>query len=355
VDAASGQSSTAVERGKYHVALLRLLREGPFSLNFFQAVRLIERLFPERMPVGHFGLPQSEVIRFSARTSLAFPASDVHGFHETESRPNEMEVNFMGLTAMNGPLPFPYVEHLLARTWAKDFASGEFLDLFNHRFVALFYRSWKKYRFFVGYELDNVRGQMNEDPVTMNLYSLLGFGTKGLLHRTAIPDEAMLYYAGLLGRNVPTAQALKQLLSDFLDIPVEIVEFIGTWNPLREEYRTYLWDTSTQSECLGFGAIVGDAVWDPHGTVEVRLGPMSLEQYQDFLPGGDGARKLEGWLRLFGKNEIDFVVHLVLAQEEVPGVLLTSDKGEMRRLGFESWLKNRPFTHDADDVSYRLY
>jgi type VI secretion system protein ImpH len=356
MDATSGQPNAAVEvEDSYNdAALLHMLREEPFSIRFFQAVRLLERLFPERMPVGYFVSPQNEVVRFSSRTSLTFPASEVHSFRRNDSRPNGLEVNFLGLTTINGPLPHPYAEHLLDRMRGKDYAPGDFFDLFNHRFVSLFYRSWKKYRFFVGYELDKARGRLSADPVTTSLYSLLGFGTAGLVQRTAVPDEAMLYYAGLLGRNVPTAQAIKQLLNDFFEVPVSIEEFTGSWNFLPEEDLTYLHDTSLQSECLGIGTIVGDAVWDQHGTVTVRLGPMSLKRYQDFLPGGVAARQLEAWLRLCGQGEFDFAVRLVLAREEVPGVLLTSKQGGMGRLGFESWLKNRPFLHDAEDAVYRL-
>ena len=357
MDATSGQSGTAmkVENHQKHGALLRMLHEEPFSFRFFQAVRLLERLYPARMPVGYFVSPQSEVVRFSSRTSLNFPASEVHSFRENESQPNDMEVNFLGLTTINGPLPHPYAEHLLERMRAKDYAPGDFFDLFNHRFVALFYRSWRKYRFFIGYELDKaLGGQVSGDPITASLYSLLGFGTPGLLQRTSLSDETMLYYAGLLSRNVPTAQALKQLLSDFFEVSVRIEEFTGSWNVLPKEDLTYLHDTGQQSECLGIGTIVGDAVWDQHGTVTVRVGPMSLKQYRDFLPGGVAAKQLEAWLRLFGQGEFDFAVRLVLAREEVPGVLLTPRQGEMGRLGFESWLKNRPFSHDAEDAVYRL-
>jgi type VI secretion system protein ImpH len=357
MDATSGQSSAAieVEGTREHEALFHMLREEPFSFRFFQSVRLLERLFPERKPVGYFVSPQSEVVRFSSRTSLNFPASEIQSFSENDLRPNDMEVNFLGLTTVNGPLPHPYAEHLLDRMRAKDYAPGDFFNLFNHRFVSLFYRSWKRYRFFIGYELDKTRGQVSGDPVTASLYSLLGFGTAGLLQRTAVPDEAMLYYAGLLGRNVPTSQALKQLLSDFFEVPVRIEEFTGNWNLLPEEDLTYLNDTGLQSESLGIGTIVGDAVWDQHGTVTVRLGPMPLKQYQDFLPGGVAARQLEAWLRLFGQGEFDFAVRLVLAREEVPGVLLTPEQNGMGRLGFESWLKNRPFLHDAEDAVYRLH
>jgi type VI secretion system protein ImpH len=342
-------------------ALLRLLREEPFSVQFFQAVRLLERLFPGRSPVGYFVSPAGEVVRFSARTSLNFPASEVHSFRETRGSPNQLEVNFLGLTSINGPLPHPYAEHMLERQRAKDHGPGAFFDLFNHRFVSLFYRSWKKYRFHIGYELERTRGDNAsamappEDPITASLYSLLGLGTGGLRNRTAIPDEALLFYAGLLGRSVRSAQTLKQLLGDFFGVPVKIEEFSGSWNLLPQEDLTYLRDSASMQERLGVGTMIGDAVWDTHGTVGVRLGPMSLEQYRDFLPGGHAAQQLADWLRMFGRGEFDFAVRLVLAREQVPGVRLSADPDEMGALGFTSWLKNKPSPRDAEDAVYRVH
>jgi type VI secretion system protein ImpH len=352
MDATIGQPRADLET--VQTALHQLLRDEPYSVRFFQAVRLLERLYPERAPVGHFVSPREEVVRFSSRTSLSFPASEVHSLVERDGEPHSMEVNFMGLTTVNGPLPHPYAEHLLARIRAKDHAPGEFFDLFNHRFVSLFYRSWKKYRFFISYELDESRASGSEDPITASLYSLLGFGTVGLRERTAVPDEALLYYAGLLGRSIPTAQALKQLLEDFFSVRVAIEEFTGSWNLLPEQDRTYLCEGGAQSECLGVGTVVGDAVWDQHGTVTVRLGPMPLELYLDFLPGGRASAQLDAWLRLFGRGQFDFAVRLVLARDQVPGVLLSAEQSSMGRLGFASWLRNKPFTKDADDALYRL-
>lgn len=363
MDAASGQSFVAIDpvpetserRGRE--ALVCLLREEPYAVKFFQAVRLLERLYPERKPVGYFVSPQQEAVRFSSRTSLSFPASEVHSFREDAGRPAGMEVNFLGLTTVNGPLPHPYAEHLLERLRARDEAPSAFFDLFNHRFVSLFYRSWKKYRFYISYELMQGRedAESSEDQVTGSIFSLLGLGTPGLRDRSAVPDSAQIYYAGLLTRGVPTVQSIQQLLADFFDIPVLVEEFTGSWNLLPPEDLTFLHDGGSVTERLGGGAVVGDAVWDQGSTVTIQLGPMPLQQYNDFLPGGSAARQLESWVRLFGRGEFDFNVRLVLARDEVPGVALVAGKAGMSRLGFASWLKNKPFMHDAADALYRIH
>ena len=50
--------------------------DGP-SFNFFQAVRLLEKLSPDREPVGFDGPAAREVARFTAHVSHNFPPSQI--------------------------------------------------------------------------------------------------------------------------------------------------------------------------------------------------------------------------------------------------------------------------------------
>ena len=326
------------------------LREDPWGIRFFQMVRLLERLHPERKPVGLFVSPQNEVVRFRAHTSLSFPASEIQSYDVIPNGPDRLSVNFMGLSTMNGPLPHPYIELLLDRIRAKDHATGEFFDIFNHRLVSLFYRGWKKYRFFIAYELSAGR----DDPMTGMIYDLLGLGTAGLRRRMEIPDEAAIYYAGILSQKRRSAQGLKQILEDYFAVPVCVEQFTGTWNRLQPSDRTVLADQETEAERLGLGTILGDEVWDQQGTLTIRLGPMPLKQYREFLPGAAAHTQLGAWLRFYARQEYDFIVRLVLERDDVPQMSLTSDESQMGRLGFASWLRLKPFERDPDDATYRM-
>ena len=83
------------------------LYEEGYAFDFFQAVRLLERLETARRPVGHAGPPSAEVARFRAYMSLSFPPSAVHEV----SRPTSelplpaVTVTFLGLTGPSGVLP----------------------------------------------------------------------------------------------------------------------------------------------------------------------------------------------------------------------------------------------------------
>ena len=90
------------------------LREIPGRFNFFQAVRLLLRIYSDRAPVGQFANPAREALRFGANNSLAFPPSQIHSI-QWEERPPRMLVNFMGLTGPNGVLPYSYTMLISAR------------------------------------------------------------------------------------------------------------------------------------------------------------------------------------------------------------------------------------------------
>ena len=327
-----------------------MLEKEPYCVQFFQAVRLMERLYPERRPVGLFVSPSTEVVQFSSLPTLAFPASEIQDLQPGKDGQPRMLVNFMGLCAAVGALPHTYTEFLLERARAKDRSPAEFFDIFNHRMISLFYRAWQKYRFYIAYE----RTGAHDDVISARLLDLVGLGSGALTHRMEIADEACLYYEGLLSQRRPTALGLKQLLEDYFEVPVKIEQFTGTWRRLPPENRSILADNGAFCERLGMGTIVGDEVFDQHGAVTIRLGPMSFDRYREFLPGTRASVELRAWLRLYANREFDFVIRLVLDREEVPRMKLGDEGAEAPCLGLVSWVRNRPFHRDPDEATYRL-
>lgn len=324
------------------------LRREPFSFNFFQAVRLLERFFPERTSVGQFAHPNTEVARFAAHPSLAFPASQIQAMDWPDDKPVQMTVNFMGLTGPEGVLPNVYTTLLIERMRANDFSPRDFLDVFNHRIISLFYRAWRKYRFDVACE------EGERDLFSRHLLSLLGLGTEGLRDRQAVSDDTLIYYAGLLAQRPRSAQALQQILADFFNVPVQIEQFAGGWYRLDPQTQCRLSEGNSESEELGFGAVVGDEVWNQQSKVRVVLGPLTLERYAEFLPGGRSWEPLQAWVRFFSNDEWDFEVKLILEREQVPACTLGAEGASGPQLGWVSWVKSVPFSRDPDDTVLAL-
>jgi type VI secretion system protein ImpH len=324
------------------------LRREPFSFDFFQAVRLLERLLPERTSVGQFAHPQTEVARFAVHPSLAFPASQIQAMDNPENGPVKMTVNFMGMTGPEGVLPNPYTALIIERLRAADSSPRDFLDIFHHRIISLFYRAWRKYRFDVAYE------QGERDIFSRHLLSLLGLGSEGLRDRQTISDDTLIYYSGLLAQRPRSAQALQQILADYFEVPVQIEQFAGAWYRLDPETQCTLSETSSDSGELGFGAVVGDEVWDQQSKVRIVLGPLTLHRYVDFLPEGQAWEPLRAWVRFFSNQEWDFEVKLILERQQVPACTLGADGASGPQLGWVSWVKSAPFRRDPDDTVLAL-
>ncbi len=102
-------------------AIEAVLRKTPQEFQFFQAVRLLERLYPNRAPVGRFVSPSKEVVRFSAHASFPFPASQIQNIDWADgSAAPCILINFMGLTGPSGVLPLYYTELIVERLRQKD-------------------------------------------------------------------------------------------------------------------------------------------------------------------------------------------------------------------------------------------
>ncbi len=324
------------------------LRQEPYCFEFFQAVRLLERLLPDRTPVGRFARPFEEVVHFRANPTMSFPASEIQALQEGKDGQPEMSVNFMGLTGPVGTLPLYYTELVAARVLARDHTLRDFFDIFHHRIISLFYRAWQKYRFQFLIE----RGEL--DGFSRYLLDTVGLGTDGLQERQAMTDESLLSYSGLLAQQPRSATALRLILSDYFQAPVEIEQFVGAWYRLDENAQCCLEQGPPDSRQLGVGAVVGDEIWEPQARVRIVIGPLPLARYLDFLPTGTAFEPLRSITRLFSGDEIDFELQLILDRRDTPHCELGIEGDSAPQLGFLSWAKSRPIDRDPAETILQL-
>jgi type VI secretion system protein ImpH len=323
--------------------LRRLLEDEPFSVEFFQAVQLLERIYPDRQPVGLFEHPSKEVVRLTAHTRLGFPASDVQSIHWPPEGQPVMAVNFLGLTGPNGVLPHIYTLLLIERRFARDRRLQDFLDLFHHRMLSLYYQAWRKYRLTAGYGAEGHR-------VTWYLKDLAGIGTKGLQDRQEVSDRALLYFAGIFALQPRSAVAFEHFLQEFFRAPVEIQQFTGAWYDLPLDAQCEMIDHEDAPRQLGLGAVAGDQIWDHSSKARIRIGPLPLDRYRAFLPGTPTHSALRTLSRFYMGGQIDFDVQLVLARDQVPEYELGAEGAAELPLGLCSWAKTGDFEYDPDDA-----
>lgn len=324
------------------------LLEDPYSFEFFQAVSLLQRLMPNARPVGMFADPAQEAVHFRVNSRMSFPPSQIHKLEVPASAPAEMTVNFMGITGPSGVLPNTYTELLLERLREKDRSLADFFDIFNNRSIALFYRAWQRSRFPVTYTADG------RDHFTHYLLDLVGLGTPGLQNRQQIDDDALLHYVSLVAMQSRSAAALEQIAADYFEVPVEVEQFTGAWYTLSSANQCAMTGQESASTQLGHGAVVGDAVWNRQGRVRLRVGPLSIGRYREFLPDGGAYAALRSLVRFFSNDTLDFELQLILERRQVPGIELDFDSPNPAPLGWLSWASTRPLSHDPDETILTL-
>lgn len=367
----------------------RLFEEG-FAFDFFQAVRLLERLAPKSSPVGRAGVPEKEVVRFRAHLSLSFPPSSIYEIQPPSAvlPVPAMTVAFMGLTGPSGILPQHYTELLLRQERdAKGPEKGAiraWFDLFNHRLISLFWRAWEKYRFYIRYERDQyIRG--GPDTFMQALFSLVGLGipenavpAESPLHnrlrvasrvrvaRTGetqeqilarIDDLSLLHYGGFLAHRPRCAVSLEAMLRDYFGFDVQVKQFQGQWLYLERANQSSL-DPDGGNCRLGIDLVAGERVWDVQCKFRVRLGPLDYATFEEFLPdrsprpGRKAFFLLVHLVRLYVGPELDFDVQPVLRARDVPECRLTANGASGPRLGWNTWIRSQPMTHDAADAVF---
>ena len=338
---AEAEAATAV-RYEMRKQLLRELADEPFKFGFFQAVRMLENAHPGLPRVGTSLRLRDDPIRFAQSPSLAFAPSTLASFSPGDAtHPPKLTVRFFGLFGANGPLPLHLTEYARERSrrMPADNALVHFLDMFHHRMLSLLYRAWSEARPTVSLD------RPENDPFTRWVGSVAGYGLSTLRGRDSVPDSARLAAAGILGRAVHGAEGLERVLNDFFRVPVRIHQWQPHWMRLPEEARSRI-GLRRAPVALGESAVVGSRVWDCQTRFRVEIGPLSLAEYQRFLPGGESLKRLRDWVLNYIGHELSCEMHLVLKKDEVPAVKL----GGMGALGWTSWVGPRREKTDASDL-----
>ena len=344
--AASGESGPSLNASET-AGLRRLLEDRPFAVEFCQAVQLLEQIYADRQPVGAFFPPATEVVRFVTHTRMAFPASEIQFIEWPQNKPPVMGVNFLGLIGPSGVLPQVYSTLILERLQQRDRTLLDFLNLFHHRLISLFYQIWRKYH--VAAAIGS-----GEDRCSGYLKSLVGLGNPGLQNRQDVEDDALVFYAGLLGLTPRSAIALEHICRDYFQAPVRVIQFVGAWYDLPRKAQCELNDEERISRQPSVAAVAGDQVFGHASKARIRVGPLPLSRYRDFLPGEAGYRSMRALTRFFSGDQIDFDMQLVLERREVPEYELGGDVAAALPLGLCSWAKTEPFTADPDDAVFAL-
>jgi type VI secretion system protein ImpH len=317
------------------------LATRPFAFDFFRAVRLLESRRRDLPRVGCSLSPAQDAVRFGQTPSLAFPPSTLESVQPREADGGaKLLVRFFGLFGPNAPLPPHLTEYAHERKLHHgDRTIEAFLDVFHHRLISFFYRAWAANQKAV--DLDREEDQR----YSLFIGSVFGLGGEAQRNHDSIPDWAKLHFAGRLACQTRSAEGLESILRVYFEVPAQIETFVGHWMDLPQDSICEL-GKSPETGSVGVNSIVGLSIFDAQLKFRIRLGPMKFADYERLLPNGAAFERLGQWVINYCGQQYFWDAQLVLEAGEVP----SSQLGSAGRLGWTTWLKTQPFTHDAADL-----
>jgi type VI secretion system protein ImpH len=317
----------------------------PWAFDYFAVMRRLEAIAAASPRWGRALLPSAEPVRVGQEPSLSFAPASFSRFEPASAHsPPRLRQQFFGYLGPNGPLPIHLSDFIRERTINHgDPTWLAFLDTFSHRFALHFYRAWAQARPAVGLD------RPHEEGFRRQIGALVGIGTPARQERDEIHDDARLHFSGWLARRVHNAEGVEAVLGSYFGVPVRLQPWIGHWMTLPVEELTRL-GRGEASRTLGRGAMLGRRAWDRQHRVRLHLGPLALERYREFLPIGSARPALQRWMQQLLGDELEWDAQLALEKTEVLPTRLGQRQGNSPRLGWVSWLGQRPRAHDAADV-----
>ncbi|MEQ6885525.1 type VI secretion system baseplate subunit TssG [Salicola sp. Rm-C-2C1-2] len=295
--------------------------------DFFRTVWRIERqIRDERSPyhrVGHDGWPSQELVCFRTSQHMGFAGQDlVEAREERRSEGSlsaELTVDSLGLTGARGALPAHYTEMVLSQLKARSPALRDFLDLFNHRLLSLFYRSWEKTQPAVHQE------RAEGDIFTTILRSLTGSESDWEIH-----------YGAALARGPRSATTVRTMLEDVADMPVEVQSLQGGWESISPGDQTRLPTRDMpQGQHAHLGeAMLGSRAWIADKGADIVFHPRDNGQLESLLPGG----RVSAAVAKLTKRLVGHQIQLRYRAETNPAGLKGTRLGQRGQLGSDSFI-----------------
>jgi type VI secretion system protein ImpH len=301
------------------------LTAEPWRFDFFNVLRRFERENPEKPRIGDAETLTDEYLVVTQNPYLEFPASTLEGAGLDGAGRMRLIARFLGMFGPQGALPLTTTEESYLWLLERDDAFPRFADIFQRRFLALFFRAWADARPIA----QNDRPA--EDRFRDYVGSVIGLGAAWFKDRDSVHDFVKLEYAGLMAPRVKSVSRLRFFLTGLVGSRVEIDEFVGAWLTLDEGERSRLGD----ARCgLGTDCMLGASAFTVSDKFRVRVYARDFQHYEQFLPGAPLADQIADAVFAYVGDEYDWDLELAIPAGEIRATRM----GLGARLGWTGWM-----------------
>lgn len=297
----------------------------PWEYGFLSLLRRIDAR-TERASLGYSVCARGELVRLGQQPGLEFASSELASASPQHGR-FRVVVKGLGMFGPHGALPLHMTEIAYKQLKLElDSTLVDFLDLFHHRFLTLFYRAWASGEATAG--LDHSRSEC----FSFYVASLIGHHLPEI-DRGAVPRHARLFGAPHLVRHARNPDGLRSMLEHYFDVPVRVLEHVFRWIELEPIDRGRL-GVAHESSVMGKRALLGESIPDKQHRFRIVLGPLDLPTYLDFIPGGKRLPDIVHWVRAFVGYEFIWELELQIRGKDASPTTV----GAAQCLGWSGWL-----------------
>jgi type VI secretion system protein ImpH len=301
------------------------LAAEPWRFDLLAVLRRLERENSMKPRIGDSRKLADEFVTIGQNPFFEFPDSNIEAVSVDPSGHVRLKARFLGMFGPQGALPLTTTEEAYGWLRERDDAFARFADVFQRRFLELFFRAWADARPVAQND------RPDEDRFRAYIGSIIGIGSSAFRDADSIPDFAKLEFAGLLAPRVKSASCLRSFLSRLLAARVEIEEFVGSWLTLDESERTHLGQAASR---LGEDCVCGRSIYTVNEKFRVRVFVRDIEHYCRFLPGSPLAQEVADAIFLYVGEEYDWDLELAIPAGEITPVRL----GHNVQLGWTGWM-----------------
>lgn len=302
------------------------LLADPQAHDFFEACRRLEQAEPHRPRIGDSAARREEFARFGQDPFFAYGGGNISRAERATDGALGVYVRFLGLVGPQGALPLGVTEEAYHFAQSDDPALARFFDLFNNRFIQLFYRAWADSR-----PIAYRDRPAESDRFTAFLGSAVGLGSDVYRDLDTVDDLVKVAFAGLLGAKTKSASRLARALTALFGVEAEIEEFVGMRLMFEPDQCSRM---GVGFSTLGRDILVGSAAYSVQDKIRIRLYAESLEAFEQLLPVGPRAQAFTDMVDFYLGPELEWDVELCLPAREAKGMAL----GSSGRLGWTGWL-----------------
>jgi type VI secretion system protein ImpH len=297
----------------------------PWRFDLLSVMRRLERENPRKPRIGDARKLADEYVSLGENPFFEFPDSTIEGASIDPSGVVRLKTRFLGMFGPQGALPLTTTEEAYGWLRDRDDAFPRFVDIFQRRFLELFFRAW------ADAHPVSQNDRPGEDRFHTYIGAMIGIGAPAFQNADSIPDPSKLEFAGLLAPRVKSASRLRSFLTRFLRTRVEIEEFVGAWLMLDPGDCTRL---GAANSLLGVDCVAGASMYGVSDKFRVRVFVRNIEHFRQFLPGTSLAEQIADAIFLYIGAEYDWDMELAIPAGEITPVRL----GESVQLGWTSWM-----------------